>query len=107
MSGYRGQQKIRAYSNFDNNYYINPQSSDNVFLYRFSQDYVEGILGKAKQLIKLYNWNIHHFTDLLEGDFDSGFTNEIHPDSYSMRYLIDPVKSRIQKKVDVLRLAKQ
>jgi hypothetical protein len=105
MSGYRGQQKIRAHTNFDNNYYLNPQSSDNVFLYRFSQDYTEGILGKANQLIKLYNWNIRHFTDLLERDFDSGFTNEIHPDSYCMRYLVGPVKDRIHKKVDVLRLA--
>lgn len=39
MSGYRGQQKIRAHTNFDNNYYHNPQSSDNVFLYRYSQEY--------------------------------------------------------------------
>jgi hypothetical protein len=39
MSGYRGQQKIRIHSNFDNNYYENPQSSDNVFLYRYSQEY--------------------------------------------------------------------
>jgi mannosyltransferase OCH1-like enzyme len=39
MSGYRGQQKIRAHTNFDNNYYRNPQSSDNVFLYRYSQEY--------------------------------------------------------------------
>ncbi len=47
MSGYRGQQKIRMHTNFDNSYYYNPQSSNNVFLYRYSIEYTEGILGKA------------------------------------------------------------
>lgn len=95
MSGYRGQQKIRGNTNFDNSYYYNPQSSDNVFLYRFSQDYVEGILGKAHQLIKLYGWNIRHLTELMDRDFESGFSTEVHPDSYCMKYLLASVKHRI------------
>ena len=99
MSGYRGQQKIRINSNFDNNYYENPQSSDNVFLYRYSQEYTEGVLGKANQMIKLYNWNIRHLTELIDRDFDTNFTQEVHPDSYCMRYLIGPVRDRIYKQV--------
>jgi hypothetical protein len=95
MSGYRGQQKIRINTNFDNSYYANPQSSDNVFLYRYSQEYTEGILGKANQLIKLYNWNIIHLNELVDHDFESGFTREIHPDSYCMKYLIGPIRNRI------------
>lgn len=47
MSGYRGQQKIRINTNFDNSYYHNPQSSNNVFFYRYSIEYTEGILGKS------------------------------------------------------------
>ena len=39
LSGYRGQQKIRINTNFDNSYYKNPKSSDNVFFYRYSIEY--------------------------------------------------------------------
>uniref|UniRef100_A0A1J3K3S6 Uncharacterized protein n=1 Tax=Noccaea caerulescens TaxID=107243 RepID=A0A1J3K3S6_NOCCA len=99
LSGYRGQQKIRIHTNFDNSYYINPQSSDNVFLYRYPQSYTEGILGKANQLIKLYNWNIRHLTELIEREYETNFTKEIHPDSYCMKYLIAPVREKIEKKV--------
>lgn len=35
-SGYRGQQKFRAHTNFDNTYASKPFNSDNVFLWRYS-----------------------------------------------------------------------
>jgi hypothetical protein len=73
MSGYRGQQKIRTHTNFDNSYYYNQKSSDNVFLYRYSQEYTEGILGKASQMIKLYSWNIFELNGLIIREANNGF----------------------------------
>lgn len=102
MSGYRGQQKIRINTNFDNSYYLNPQSSDNVFLYRYSQEYAESILGRANQMVKLYNWNIRHLTELMEAEHDSNYSREIHPDSLCMQHLIRPVIHSITRKVDQL-----
>lgn len=60
MSGYRGQQKFRPHTNFDLNNFRNPYSSDNPFLYRYSKEYADGIIGEVNQLGKLYSWTIRH-----------------------------------------------
>ena len=105
LSGYRGQQKIRINTNFDNSYYVNPQSSDNVFLYRHSQAYTESVLGRTNQMVKLYNWNVRHLTELIEAEHASNFTSEIHPDSLCMQHLIRPVIDRIHKRTEQLYIA--
>jgi hypothetical protein len=50
MSGYLGQQKLRSNTNFEN-----PGSEDNIFVYCYSQEYVEGLIGKVKHLVKFYS----------------------------------------------------
>jgi hypothetical protein len=40
MSGYRGQQKFRAHTNFDNTNFLKPHNSDNIFLWRYPANYV-------------------------------------------------------------------
>jgi hypothetical protein len=35
ISGYRGQQKFKAHTNFDNTYYSKPFNFDNLFLWRY------------------------------------------------------------------------
>jgi hypothetical protein len=65
MSGYRGQQKFRGHTNFVNTYNSKPFNSDNVFLWRFPEPYVNGILGKAHHFVKLYGMNIKFLTVVL------------------------------------------
>jgi hypothetical protein len=65
MSGYRGQQKFRGQTNFVNTYISKPFNSDNVFLWRFPEQYVNGILGKVYHFIKLYGMNIRFLTSVL------------------------------------------
>lgn len=74
LSGYRGQQKIRVNTNYDNSYYVNPQSSDNFFLYRYPQAHAEAVLGQVSQMFKLYNWNVLHLTELLEAEHSANFS---------------------------------
>jgi hypothetical protein len=40
MSGYLGQQKLRSFTNFDNTYNFSPHSDENVYLWRYSIEYV-------------------------------------------------------------------
>lgn len=40
MSGYLGQQKLRSFTNFDNTYNFSPHSDGNVYLWRYSIEYV-------------------------------------------------------------------
>lgn len=52
MSGYLGQQKFRGNTNLENK-----GSDDHHFIYRYSQDYVEGLLGKVRHIAKFYSQN--------------------------------------------------
>ena len=62
MSGYLGQQKLRYNTNYAN--FAENGNDNNVFLTRYSQDYVEGLMGKIKHFLKFYryhNYEINKF----------------------------------------------
>lgn len=60
MNGYLGQQKLRANTNFDR-----PGGDDNNIVYQYSQDYVEGITGKIRQVAKFYGYHNREMTRFL------------------------------------------
>jgi hypothetical protein len=49
VNAYLGPQKLRTNINYDD-----PGSNDNPFLYRYSTNFVEGIVGKPNFFIKLF-----------------------------------------------------
>lgn len=100
ISGYQGQQKFRAHTNFDNTYYSKPTNSDNVFLWRYSDNYVRGVIGKVSGLIKLYGWNIKYINNFLLQSYDSNFTSDLHPLSYFAKYLYNPYWHKITRHGD-------
>lgn len=106
MSGYRGQQKFRPHTNFDRINYLNPYSSNNLFLYRNSQAYVDGIVGKVNQFGKLYSWSIKHLNDYIKINVESQFRHEAHPESYFMRYLYDTSRLKIVREGGELLIVK-
>ena len=104
ISGYLSQQKFSAHTNFDNTYYSKPHNSDNVFLWRYSDDYVRGVIGKASGLIKLYGWNIKYINKFLLDNIDSNLTSEIHPLSYFSKHLYNPLWHKLTRHGDELSL---
>lgn len=49
MNSYYGYQKFRENCNYEN-----PLASDNYFLYRYSKEYVEGLVGKIHYFVKFF-----------------------------------------------------
>jgi hypothetical protein len=49
MNGFIGQQKLRIFMNYENHW-----SFDQRFIYRYSQEYVEGVIGKINHLTKIF-----------------------------------------------------
>jgi hypothetical protein len=68
MSGYLGQQKLRSNTNFDDHF-----SEDNKLVYRYSQAYAEGLVGKIRHLVKFYSQHNKELSLLvsrhINGDF--------------------------------------
>jgi hypothetical protein len=85
MSGYLGQQKFRRNLNLEN-----PGSEDNFFIYRYSQEYVEGIIGKVHHLAKFYSQNNQELTKFVSKHKDGNFTGEAHSKSIFMRHIWRP-----------------
>jgi hypothetical protein len=71
MSGFRGQQKFRPHTNYDKNSFRDPYSYDNFFLYRYSKEYTDGVIGKVHEMGKFYRWTIRHLTQFIEDNIDN------------------------------------
>lgn len=82
MSGYLGQQKLRSNTNFEN-----PGSEDNLFVYRYSQEYVEGLIGKIRHVAKFYSSHNRELTLFVSRHMDGNFSSAAHPDSIFMRHM--------------------
>jgi len=85
ISGYLGQQKLRANTNFDS-----PGSQDNKLLYMYSQEYAEGLVGKIRHLVKFYSQHNKQLNLFVGRHMDANFSSETHPDSFFMRHMWDP-----------------
>ena len=90
MSGYLGQQKLRSNTNFER-----PGEQDNLFVYRYSQDYTEGLLGKVRHLAKFYSNHNRALSEFAARHADGNFTLDPHPESIFMRHMWHP-KLRIE-----------
>ena len=96
VSGYREQQKFRAYTNFDFTY--NKHYNDkNIYLWRYSDSYVQGLIGNITHLVKLYHWNVVDFDNFLSENYDANFS-DLHPQSFAARYLYRPSLHRLSKR---------
>lgn len=82
MSGYLGQQKFRKNTNFENE-----GSNDHVFLYAYSQEYVEGIIGKVHHVTKFYSSHNDEISKFVTRHKDGNFSGDAHPESIFMRYM--------------------
>ena len=91
MSGYRGQQKFRSHTNYDNTNHIKTKNSDNPFFWRQSLEYVEGIVGKVRHWAKLYGMNVKYIEKVLLESYPH-WEKEVHPDSFFMRCFYDSHK---------------
>lgn len=86
MSGYLGQQKFRSSTNYEN-----PGSDDHYFLYRYSQEYVEGLLGKVMHLTKLYGVPNKELNRYIERNIlaNRNFSHEYHSKSIFRKFIYD------------------
>ncbi len=50
MNGFFGQQKLREYMNYDNTAWAHKQ----LYIYRYSQEYAEGLIGKVNHFFKFF-----------------------------------------------------
>lgn len=82
MNGCLGQQKLRTHNNYE---HVN--SHDNRFIYRYSQEYAEGILGKFRELTKFYGLHSAEMTRFINGHPTANFLDEAHPQSIFMKHM--------------------
>lgn len=96
MSGYRGEQKFRAHTNFDNTNYQKPHNSDNIFIWRYPDNYVRSIVGDVDYLAKVYD--VKYLNKMVMENYGDKLGGEVHPVSYFCKYLYNPFWHRISKK---------
>jgi hypothetical protein len=60
MNGYLGQQKLRHNTNYNR-----PGSFDNSIVYHYSYEYLEGLIGKIKHVVKFYGPHNTEFSQFL------------------------------------------
>jgi hypothetical protein len=84
MVGQNELYKFEKKSNYDL-----PGKAGNVYLYQYSHQYAESILGKFRHLSKFFGPENAHLADLLREHMDGNFEGVAHPDSVFMRYIWD------------------
>lgn len=84
VSGYLGQQKLRSNVNFEKE-----GSNDNPFVYRYSQAYVEGLIGKIHHITKFYSNHNDEMSKFIAAHRYGNFSGDAHPDSIFMRHMWD------------------
>lgn len=67
--------------------YEHPWSFDQKFIYRYSQEYVEGVTGKIYHLTKIFSGERRPLDKFVLEHMDGNFTQEAHPDSIFMRHI--------------------
>lgn len=72
-------------------------------MWRYSHDYVEGIIGKVRTFCKLINLTMKQFNNYLSKDFESNFS-DLHPQSLVAKYLYLPKLHKLTKQNGVLAL---
>lgn len=82
LNGNIGQQKIRYESNFEK-----PLSYDPILAYRYSIEYVEGLIGKVHNAFKFFHDETVAINEIIAKHMDGDFLDEMHPDSFFMRYM--------------------
>jgi hypothetical protein len=57
MNGFLGQQKLRDLTNYEK-----PWTGDPKFMYRYSQEYAEEVIGKVNHFYKIFSREGRHIT---------------------------------------------
>jgi hypothetical protein len=96
MNGCLGQQKLRTHNNYEHIH-----SHDNRFIYRYSQEYAEGLLGKFRQLTKFYGLHSTEMMKFIGQHQDGNFLAEAHPQSIFMKHMWQPNFSLENGKLNV------
>lgn len=56
-------------------------------MYRYSQEYTEGLIGKIRHITKFYSQNNEEMSSFIERHMDGNFTNDVHPQSVFMKHM--------------------
>ncbi len=58
-----------------------------MFAYRYSLEYVEGLIGKINHAFKFFGTETREMNRFIGNHMDENFLSEAHPDSIFMRYI--------------------
>ena len=97
MSTFFGPFKIRSNMNYANL----DRYGNNPFLTRYSQQYVEGIIGKMHFMLKFVQQSRQQLSRFIENNFDK-LKEETHSQSLFMKYIYDAKEGKFEKINDII-----